>query len=313
MTRANAKIYIARVLGGARGSDPLAMAEEALLRGFSDWSAEKDWEFLLKDMSLGFTVASCAINDSVTVSAPSTGAFDGVNSGITVTGTGVPADTTVSSYTRGSDGTISSITLSAATTGGSQSVTLTFGGNIPIVQGVQDYNLPSDFKSPYGARLITNLKWPLTFIRPREWNRLTYEQTTQSSPTLYTVFNPISALTQDKGTYRLRILPISAQSDTLKFEYYRRFNETADPIDIPDEYLYQFLDYCAGLLLLRKRSFDNPELAIQDAMKSFEKVKQNDQEPTEDEDIGLISSMDASSRRPLWTNGPFDIEYGRYY
>ena len=313
MTRANAKIYIARVLGGARGSDPLAMAEEALLRGFADWTTEKDWEFLLKDMSLGFSVASCVTTISVTsVPAPSTGAFDGVNIGVTVTGSNIPASTTVSSYALGSDGTISSITLSAAPTS-SSTVTLTFSGNIPIIQGTTDYNVPTDFKSPYGARLLTNLKWPLTFIRPREWNRITYDQTTQGPVALYTVFNPISALTQGRGTFRLRILGVPAQSDTLKFEYYRQFDETADPLDIPDTHLYQFLDYCAGLLLLRKRSFDNPELAIQDAMKSFEKIKQNDQEPTEDEDIRLIPQMEGGGRLPLWTNGPFDAEYGRYY
>jgi len=310
ITQQNAKIYIARPIGGAGNAEGIALAGDCLLRGFNDWQ-QRDWEYLLRDNVDGFTVASCVLTSgSPTVTAPSANTLDGVNIGVTVTGsgTGIPAGTTVLSYTRNADGSIASITLSANATA-SETVTLTFSGNIPIIAGVQDYNLPTDFYRHYGARLLTNIKWGLEFVRPREWNRKTLDQTIRSTPTLYTIFNPKTALTQNKGVYRLRLYPVPATADTLKLEYYRRFDTTADPLDMEASTLYEFLDYCRNLLILTKRSFDDPDSAAAQIKEITDRAKARDEEVTEDEDIRLKSQIEMGSvyNKPLYTNGEFDI------
>lgn len=244
ITRTAAINYIAHVVGGSDNPDLYDMAEQALLRGFNDWQVEKDWEYLLKDASNSFTVESCGTTSGLpTISAPSTSALDGINIGITVTGTGIPASTTISSYTRGTDGSVATITLSANATA-TGTVTLTFGATIPVKDGVSDYNLPTDFYRHYGVRLYSTLKWPLEFVRPRHWNRITLNQTTEGPPSLYTIFNAQSPLSQNKGTYRMRIYPVPSADDIIQMEYYRRFNVTADPLDMEGTSLYKFLDYC---------------------------------------------------------------------
>lgn len=312
MTRANAIIYITRALGGAANSAITDMAEECLLRGFNDWQNEKDWEFLLKDVSNSFTVDSCVTAiGSPTISAPASAAFDGINIGITVTGTGIPASTTVSSYTRNTDGTVATITLSAnATANGT--VTLTFGGTIPVIANVQDYNLPTDFFRHYGVRLTNPVKWPLEFIRPRNWNRVTLSQTVTGPPSLYTIFNAQSNLTQNRGTYRLRLYPIPGANDIIQLEYYRRLNVNSDPLDMEGTQLYKFLDYCRGLLITTKRGFDQPDLAIANAEHALLKAKAKDEEATEDEDVRMKSQIETGGNinRPLWQNGPFLPDYG---
>lgn len=310
ITRANAKIYIARALGGAINPAVLDMAEETLLKGFNDWQAMKDWEFLLKDDIGSFTVTSCVLDGlSATVSAPVASAFDGVNIGITVSGTGVTAGTTVLSYTRNSDGSIASITLS--TTPAAGTVTLTFGGTIPIVAGTSDYNLPTDFYKHYGVRLVSNLKWPLTFVRPRDWNRITLDQTIQGPPELYTIFNATSPLSQNKGMYRLRIYRVPSASDVLKVEYYRKFSPLADPIDMDGLYLYKFLDYCRGLIIGTKRAFDDPGLLKELISDSVQSAKTADEQVTEDQDVYMKSQMEMGGLiRQTWNNGPFYADYG---
>jgi len=312
ITRANAKIYIARILGGAKNQDILAMAEEALLRGFNDWQTEKDWEFLLKDNTGSFTVETVVLANGVAlISAPVASAFDGVNVGITVSGSGIPANTTVSSYTRNADGSIATITLSAAPSSPTSPATLTFGGTLPIVAGTSDYNLPTDFHKHYGIRLYSAVHRELTFIRPRDWNRTTINHETNGTVEGFTIYNANSAGTQNKGTYRLRTYRTPTSADIALLQYYRRFDSLADPIDMDGQYLYKFLDYCRGLALNAKRAFDDPTTFFSDTINSLQKAKSSDEEVTEDEEIRMKSQMEMYIDRPaLWNNGDFDRYYG---
>src|SRR6185369_7009412 len=117
----------------------------ALHRAFEDWQAAKNWYFMLKDTDNGFTIASVVtVSGNVSVSAPSSGAFDGLNIGVAVSGSNIQAGTTVATITRATDGTIASITLSLAPTS-STTITLTVAGNIPMNAGQQEYNLYPDF------------------------------------------------------------------------------------------------------------------------------------------------------------------------
>lgn len=318
ITRTNAKKYLAKAIGAAINSEVLAMAEEALQRGFSDWQSAKNWYFLLKDTTGGFTVASCSTtNGNPAISAPSSGAFDGVNIGVTVTGSNIPANTTVLSYTRNTNGTIATITLSNAPSSTS-SVTLTFSGDIPFLVGTQDYNLPTDFYDPYHLRM-TEKRLPLDYIQYRYWNMKLTDHTIRGLPVAYTVYNPVSAETQNYGQYRVRLfrIPNGATDgdhyDTGTLQYYRTFNFDSDPLDIPNEYLYKFLDYCQWLLLMKKNAEDGRLGAFQElAQTALQAAMTSDEDLAEEEgQHRMISQMESGlTPRPLWSNGQFSIHYG---
>ncbi len=318
ISRANAQKYVAGILGGARSSQMMDAAEEALLRSFEDWQAAKFWRFLLKDTARGFRVTGVtATLASAVVNAPTSGALDAVNVGVTVTissGTAtLAAGTTVLSYTRNTDGTLATITLSNSFGGTTNTnATLTFGGDIPIIAGTQEYNAPPDFQSFYHGRTLVN-KWPLSYIEYRDWNRAVTDHTVQGVVEAITVYNPDSELTQGYGTKRLRTFRISSLSDTLYMQYYRVFSKLADPLDIPDDIQYKFLDYASWRLLERKTAHDDRLPQIEKmALGSLAQAMANDEEETEDEDNGMKSQMEVfgqnGGRRPLWSNGPFDAQ-----
>jgi len=317
ITRAAAKIYVARILGGAGSTQILDAADEAIKRGAEDWDNAHNWSFLLKDTADGSVIASCALDETTAVvAAPSTGAFDGLNVGLTVTGTSIPASTTILSLTRNSAGDVTHITLSAnpvvsgAPTTSTES--LTFSGNIPIIAGTQEYNAPRDFGKPYGAELLT-AKWPLSFIEYREWNRKVVDKTAQGAVEAYTVYNPRSvASSGSREAQRIRVFRIPGAADTMFLQYYRGLDGTADPIDMFSGYTFKFLDYCRWLLVLDKTAHDDrlPQIEKR-AQSKLQMAITDDSEKSEDQEIRLISQMEAGSQdRPLWSNGQFNQFYG---
>jgi hypothetical protein len=317
MTRTNARKYIAKAIGGANATQILDMAEEALQRTFEDWQAAKNWYFMLKDTDGGFTVASCVLSNlTPVVSAPVSGAFDGVNIGVGVTSTHTPASTTVLSVVRGTDGTITSITLSN-TPSAIATETLTFSGNIPLICAQQEYNLYPDFLAPYHARM-TEKRLPLDYIQYRYWNMKIIDHTIQGLPVAYTVYNPVSAETQNYCTYRFRVFRIPQGTaglhyDTLFMQYYRKFNHDSDPVDIPDRYLYKFLDYAQWKLLEKKDATSDRLTAMQtSALAALQSAMTDDEEVCEEEEqTRLISQMESGLLpRPLWSNSQFSIYYG---
>ena len=318
ITRTNGKKYLAKAIGAALNSEVLAMAEEALQRGFSDWQSAKNWYFLLKDTALGFQVPGVGVTNGVaTINAPSTGVFDGVNIGVGVTGTSIPANTTVTAFTRNTDGTIASLTVSPAPNG-TGTVTLTFAGDIPLLVGTQEYNWPTDFYEPYHMRM-TEKRLPLDYIQYRYWNMKIVDHTIAGLPVAYTVYNPVSADSQNFGTYRFRVFRIpngatnGAHYDTVTAQYYRRFNFDSDPLDMPDRYLYKFLDYCQWLLAMKKNAVDERLPAMQAlAQAALQSAMTDDEELAEEEgQHRLISQMEQGLiPRPLWSNSQFSIYYG---
>jgi len=315
MTTVNAKIYVARIIGGgAESQEPLDMAGEAILRAYQDWQNKKFWRFLLKDTSATTAVTGVtATGASATVNAPSVGAFDFVNVGQTVTistGTAtLAADTTVSSVTRGSDGVVTAIVLSNAFGGTTNSAaTLTFSANIPITVGTNDLALPLDFNAPFSALTLTT-KRTLVYRDQRWWDRTITDQTVRGTPAEYTTYNAYSELTQNFGTMRMKFDRIPDAADTLFLRYYRRFNTTGTYVDIPDDFLYQFLDYARQLLLITKKAQDDPAGYAASAKEGTESAVETDEENTDDNDAEQCMKSQyelGDNNRPLWGNGPFD-------
>src|SRR5258705_6488426 len=133
----NSQTYVARALGNAGDSDQLAAASDAIKAAIQEWNLRQDFRYLDMDTSNGFSVASCTIaGDGITVTTATANGFAGVNVNQGVTGTGIPASTTILSIT-----STTVIVLSAASTPGV--VTLTFAGDIPLRVGISTYNLPS--------------------------------------------------------------------------------------------------------------------------------------------------------------------------
>jgi hypothetical protein len=314
MTTANAKIYVARIIAGANMQNALDMAGEAIQRAYQEWEAKKFWRFLLKDTSNGFRVAACSCTSgSAVVSAPSTGAFDAVNPGVVVTVLSsdtvtLAASTTVLSLTYNTDGTVATMTLSANFGGTTDtSTTLIFAGDIPIVAGTRTYNLPTDYNASFGARMLVN-KRELVWKDIRVWDRMIVDQTAQSFAQEYTTYNPFSDLTQNFGQNRLMLDVPPSEADTLNLKYYRSFNKTGTNVDIPDNYLYMFLDYARARLLETKNALQNPAQFIASSEKSQETAAENDEQATDndDDDCRMKSIYEVGMSRNLWSNGQFD-------
>jgi hypothetical protein len=319
ISRSDARTYIARIIGGANDPKVLDMAEEALVRGFSDWQTAKDWEDTLKDTSslagvtlTGHTHLGQAYIHEAGDPTPATGLLNAINVGDTFTAaSGFTGTLTVISYTRDTNGNINLVTFDQNSTGSGNVVFTKVGTTIPILVGVQDYNVPLDFWKPYMARLTSKAQWPIEYIRPRFWNRRTLSSTVQGLVEAYTIFNSISPNTQNFGTKRLRVYRVPSAVDTLELTYYRKLNALSDPLDMNDVYLYKFLDDCRAILLKTKRAQDNPEAYIKDAASGIENAMVSDEEISEDEDKRMISQMEVGdAQRPLWTNGPFNPDYG---
>lgn len=314
MSTVNAKTYVARILGGTQSQNVLDMAGEALLRSYNDWQTARFWTFLLKDTSSA-TLATgvTATGASAIVNAPTTGAFDFVNVNQTVTvssGTAtLAAATTVSSITRGSDGVITSITLSAAFGGTTNTnATLTFTADIPIRIDVEEYNLPLDFSGSYSARLLNDPKGWIAHIDYKLWDRYQADHDVNLPIDAYTTYNPVSEMSQNFGTTRLRIFGLPDAANVLRLRYYRKFTTGGTNIDIPDEYLYKFLDYARGILLEVKRAQDDPGGYAASVAAAVASAQDNDEQPNEDEEQRMKSPYEMGANRPIVGNGQFSTD-----
>jgi hypothetical protein len=315
MTLVAAKTYVARVVGGGASQESIDAAGEAILRGYQDWEGQKYWRFLLKDTSNTTAITGItATGVSAVVTAPSTGILDFVNVGQTVTissGTAtLAAGTTVSSVAKGLDGVTTSITLSNAFGGTTNAnATLTFSADIPISAGTNLYNLPTDFSAAATGRMISNSRIFLTWRNQEYWDRMNPNQTIRGLPQEFTTYNPLSDLTQNFGEMLVKFDRIPDQDDVFQLRYFRKFNVTSTNIDMPDQYLYKFLDYCRSLLLEGKRAQDDPSGYRDSVIDSFKQAQENDEERNSENDADecIKSQYEmGSANRPLWGNGDFD-------
>lgn len=315
LTLVNAKLYVARVMGGGSSQESIDAAAEAILRGYQDWQAQKSWRFLLKDTGQTTVVTGVnAVGAAATVSPPSVGAFDFVNLGQEVTiaaGTAtLAAGTTVTVITKGTDGVVTQITLSNVFGGTTNAnATLTFSANIPITAGVNEYNLPLDFNTAVTARFIDVNKRTLVWRHQEYWDRIQSDQTVRGLPQEFTTYNRFSELSQNFGETLLKFDYIPDAADTMMLRYFRKFNSTGTNIDMPDEILYKFLDYCRSLLLEAKRAQDDPGGYRDSVLDSMAQAEQNDEQRNseDDADNSIKSQYEMGPAvRPLWGNGDFD-------
>jgi len=282
MSLTNAKTYVARAVGGAGDSLILSRAEEALGAAMEEFSQRNDWSFLRIDTAQSFAVASCTIaGDGVSVTVAA-GGFNNVLKGMTVTGTGVPASTTVSVRT-----SATAITLSAASTPGT--VTLTFGGTIPIIQGTDQYLLPTTFWKPYSCRLTSASKTELRYIPQAHWDRVAYDETSQGTVTHYTIYNGADFDASGTQQAKIKFFRVPAQNDVALLRYYRPMDITKTTLDVDDQYLYTLLTMARAKLLEFKNATDErlPIMLRQAEMSLRRAIASDRNEGGEDEDEGF--------------------------
>ena len=237
--------------------------------------------------------------------------------GVTVTissGTAtLAASTTVFSLTRNTDGTVASITLTNAFGGTTNtSATLTFSGDIPIVAGTNDYNVPADYYVGATLKFRVNTKRTLIWRTQEYWDRLEPDETLTGLPSEFTTYNALSPATQNFGTTRLKFDRIPTATDTARLRYFRRFITTGTNVDIPDEMLYKFLDYCRSVLLEAKRAKDNPSDYRDSVIDAMEQASQADEGQNSEDDVDecIKSQYEMGLANPLWRNGDFKQYYG---
>jgi hypothetical protein len=289
-------------MGASGDTVQLAAAADAILEAIEEWNIRHDFSYLLMDTSGGFSVASSTIAvDGITVTTSVANGFAGVNVGQTVTGSGVPASTTVASIT-----STTVIVLSAAST--PATVTLTFGADIPVISGTDTYNLPSPIGRPYSARLLTN-EDTLLYKEQREIDRSYEIQSHSGTPIFYNLFNS-SSFSTGRQNGKVRLFPIPGSTDTLRVRYYRPIAQPSsgsDNLDVPDPYVYALLALAKYVFL---RDHDAETTRLQEVKEraeiQFRAVVARDEQRTEDNDMALVAQMEHSSFRHI---DPDDIRF----
>jgi hypothetical protein len=257
ITLANADTYVARILGGSGDTGIKAQARDALKAAYNELLHRNNWSWLGVDTSQSFTVVNCAHNNDPTVTTTTANGFVGVLAGMTVTGDNIPADTTVSSVTSHTE-----LELSASATGGDLSAeTLTFGGTIPIVDGTADYQLRQQFWKPLSCRLMSTRFAPLQFMQIQDWDAVSHDQSTEGTVVAYTIWNGEQFDAETNPDTYIKFIRVPGAADVCLLRYWRKPNFSGTYVDVPDEFLYVFMDF-ARLHLLRSKDAGSNRIPI---------------------------------------------------
>lgn len=301
MTLTNAKTYIARVAGAQNDANKLALAGDAILATAEKWSKRHAWDWLKKDnaqtYTMSGTVADAGGGVGTVVTVTSTA---GLNVGQGVTGGGLAAGATIASIT-----SLTVFVLSSNATAGAQSFTM--AAYIPILVGVRDYYLPADFSDFYSARLLTS-KRPLEIIRDREADRKVADQEAAQVMTGLGPNSPGSGSGFSAADQRPRMKAYMAPdtAENLLLKYYRNINGAADPIDIPDDLIYTFLDDCK-VWFLSQLNANDPRIDILGGLSNRNvAMAVTDDEDISDEDVRMKSQMEVYGDRLVMRGYPID-------
>ena len=230
LSLALADARISRIIGGSSDANITARCREALADAMEELQLRNDWSFLLTDTGETFTATNTTVGASTTITAASNGLKD-VLVGMTVTGTNIAANTTVTAVA-----STTSITISPTSTG-TAGPTVTFGGTIPLIAGTQSYTLPQRFWKPFDCRLTSSTKRPLRYMTHREFDLESWDQSVRGFVYAYTIYNPTNFDANGTQQTKIKFFQIPGASDVALLKYYRPFDITLDPVDIPDEYL----------------------------------------------------------------------------
>lgn len=146
-----------------------------------------------------------------------------------------------------------------------------------ITANRDEYDVPSDWKQPYSARLLAS-QYTVRPIGRRFYDRsITSEFNPVGTPLYYDIF---TIGTQSK----IRLLRPPSQTDRLQLRYYRRLIASADPCDIPAQYEGYMIAFAKWHFLTDKA--DSQERAnqwMQFAQNGLQQMlKETERQPDED-------------------------------
>jgi hypothetical protein len=175
-------------------------------------------------------------------------------------------------------------------------VDLTFSKYIPIIADTDEYNLPSDFLQPYTARLLVNSRY-LELVKRREIDRKLPKQDNTGTPTHYSVYSSHTFDATAQHSHLTLFRTPSDSGDSIILRYYRALNPSGTFIDVPDEFLYTFLDDARVHLLTSKNAADaRLPIMQEDVTKGINRAISHDTEQ-EEEDLRWISQAESGGRR----------------
>lgn len=246
-TLTEAKQQIADSAGVSADSDMITRAGRSFEAAIKHWNNMANWRALLVEANgisvyAPFTVSGCVLtsgSQTITTTVASGFQVAGLVRWDAITGSGAVLDMQVSSTG------ITSITATLAASATVSGVTLTFTRAL--------YDLPSDFKAIYTARLMA-LPRPLTYVGRRGYDRTAFDQVAVNTPIFYDLF-------REGELGKIRLIPPPNAADTLKIRYYRRMSQTDTPIDVHVDWEPYFIAWAKWHFLTDKK--DGSERAQQ--------------------------------------------------
>ncbi len=235
-----AQQVVADSAGASGDAEMLTRAGRALDATAQKWNRIR-WRFLLTEapnqsLIAPFTVTGCSTTvNSGAVTSTSNFSTVGVLVDDLILGGGLDNESTVATT-----GT-TAITVNASALATVTGATLTFYRTL--------HPLPTDFKSVYDVRLISNPR-PLFYVQRRNYDRAITQQSNPGVQTAYDLF------LSDSGG-QIRIVPPNSGPDVLKLRYFRRISmptltATASGLDIPQDTEDVFLAAAKSYFLIDK-------------------------------------------------------------
>jgi len=166
--------------------------------------------------------------------------------------------------------------------------------DIAITSATDSFNLPTNYKKPYVAYLVTS-KVPLWFVERGNWHRAFPGDTSRQTPRFYTLYN-------NDVTGQGELFPLSGIADTLKILYYRAMaysNSDEALLDIPQRWEGYILHGSKALLTLGKVAGNKSDRYMQLYEAGIKRAKEDDRRLP---DQFLAFQPPSQMSQPYWLN-----------
>jgi hypothetical protein len=269
MTFANAKIQVARTIGGHNDADQLAAAGDAIAFAIDEWNWRHNWRYLLQDNNEAITLASTITSSGTGNKTLTTSTTDGfknvyvgnriwdINGDPDTTGTFFAAGTKIASKDATNPNTVITVDTNLESAMDSDDGAET-DGRIGIVAGTSVYRLPHPAKRPYSARLMSRNR-NLIHKELREIDRVSRTIDEQGLTTHYSLYTDgtylATSLDDRAGWIKLYRTPDYNAANELLLRYYRPIGTPSadgNTLDVPERYIRALLNLAKYYYLVDK-------------------------------------------------------------
>jgi hypothetical protein len=319
LTLADAKISVARTIGGQNDADQIAAAGDAITFALNEMNWRHNWRFLLMDNDQTIQTTASVDSSSTTLTA-GTDQFKNFYVGNRIwdyggdpdtDGTYLYAGTTITDKSDNATITVSQAPASVMTDQQVES-----DGRIAMISGQSVYRLPHPMKRPYTARLISKNR-SLQYEEMRRIDSISRTIETTGETTHYTMYGDVTQAAQGfsaaslddrAGWIKLYRTPNYSASNELLVRYYRPINVAATTIDLPERYIYPMLILAKYYYLVDK---DAESARTQEHKQRSEMALRQaiaDDVGIEDREVALVAQMRYGQSR-----GAIDVPVDPWY